>query len=124
MKIIISIAALSALTAVILGALAAHGLEGTLSPTSLASFKTAVNYQMYHSLALLLVAALPQLKRNLATLAAWSFILGIVLFSGSIYLLTLAQLSWLGPVTPIGGVTLMIGWVLVLTAAVKGDTDG
>lgn len=124
MKIIISIAALSALTAVILGALAAHGLKGTLSPTSLASFKTAVNYQMYHSLALLLVAGLPQLKRNLATLAAWSFILGMLLFSGSIYLLTLAQLSWLGPVTPVGGLVLMLGWILVLISAIKGESDG
>ncbi|MBD3584962.1 DUF423 domain-containing protein [Salinimonas sp. HHU 13199] len=124
MKLIICAGAAGGLTAVILGALAAHGLEGILSASSLQSFKTAVSYQMYHSLALLLVAGLPQLKRSLAILAAWSFILGVLLFSGSIYLLTLAQLSWLGPVTPVGGLILMAGWILVLTAAIKGECNG
>lgn len=124
MKSIICAGAIGGLIAVILGAMAAHGLEDILSASSLQSFKTAVSYQMYHSLALLLVAALPYLKRSLAILAAYSFTLGILLFSGSIYLLTLAQLSWLGPVTPVGGLILMIGWVLVLLAAVKGESDG
>ncbi len=124
MKIIISIGALTGLTAVMLGALAAHGLDGTLSVSSLQSFKTAVSYQMYHSLALLLVAGLPQLKRSLAIFAACCFILGMLLFSGSIYLLTLAQLSWLGPVTPVGGLVLMLGWILVLISAIKGESDG
>ncbi len=120
MRLMIILGAISALMAVIFGALAAHGLDGVLGERALESFKTAVQYQMYHSLAVLLVIALPQLHARLARLASVCFLSGIVLFSGSIYLLTLAGLSWLGPVTPVGGGIMIVGWLLVIVATIKG----
>ena len=99
------------LLAVALGAFAAHGLRGSLSPGELATFETGVRYQMYHALALLLVAALSRpAPPPWARTAALAFTLGITIFSGSLYLLVLAQLRWMGAITPIGGVAFLVGW--------------
>jgi len=97
--------------AVALGAFGAHGLAGRISPSDLAIFETAVRYQMYHALALLLVATLAHSRADLPARApGWAFTVGIVLFSGSLYLLVLTGERWLGAVTPLGGVAFLVGW--------------
>ena len=108
--------ALFALLAVMAGAFGAHGLRGVVDARGLEVFQTAVTYQIYHSLALILVAILPVagLSRRLLGIAAGFFVAGILLFSGSLYLLVLTDLRWIGPVTPVGGIGFMVGWILVL----------
>jgi uncharacterized membrane protein YgdD (TMEM256/DUF423 family) len=100
--------------AVVAGAFGAHGLRGRLSFELLQAFETAARYQMYHALALLGVALLLE-RRPSAPLsaAAWCFAGGTVVFSGSLYLLALTGATWWGAVTPLGGVALIAGWVLV-----------
>jgi uncharacterized membrane protein YgdD (TMEM256/DUF423 family) len=111
-----------ALLAVVLGAFAAHGLKAVLDAQQLALFETASRYQMYHALALLVVGVMltnPQFSRSLLKLAALAFILGIILFSGSLYLLALVGVSWLGAITPLGGLAFLSGWLLTMIAALK-----
>lgn len=121
MKIILSSAAFSAMLAVVLGAFAAHGLKSKLSESLLNTFQTAVQYQMYHSLALILVVILyRQMPQPLLVYSAGFMLAGIVLFSGSLYLLALTQLKWFGPVTPLGGLCFIVGWALLIVAALKG----
>lgn len=121
MKGFIAAGATGALLSVMLGALATHGLKDQLTAEALAAFTTAAQYQMYHSLALLLVCALP-LHSRWVRVAKTCFVIGTLLFSGSIYGLTLAQWTWLGPVTPLGGLTLMLGWLALIVASL-GDTS-
>ncbi len=100
--------------AVIAGAFASHSFKGYLTDYALSIWQTAVRYQMYHSLALLVVAILMQLEKSSSrwlNISAIAFIIGIVLFSGSLYALSLSSIKWLGIVTPIGGVALIIGWI-------------
>ncbi len=107
----ISIAALGAGLAVGLGAFAAHGLKPVLSDYQLAIFKTGVNYQMWHSLALLGLCALAsRISTRLFNWVAWAWLVGVICFSGSLYLLALTDMHWLGPITPVGGVSFLIGW--------------
>ncbi|MCQ3001892.1 DUF423 domain-containing protein [Pseudomonas syringae] len=112
------LAALFGFTGVALGAFAAHALKNRLSPEYLAIFHTGVLYQLIHALAILGVAVLAaQLPGRLMTWAGFSFALGIVLFSGSLYLLTLTGISKLGIITPFGGLAFLVGWALLgLTA--------
>lgn len=116
-KSILRTAAFSGAIAVALGALGAHALKVSLNPEALNSFETAVRYQFWHSLALLALAALQDKIAGVrAIFYLWS--LGILLFSGSIYALVLAplastDLSFLGPVTPLGGVALIAGWLVL-----------
>ena len=110
-----------AVLGVVLGAFAAHVLEKQLTSDELSSFQTGVRYQIYHALALLI---LPVLSLNKTSLPARFFVGGIVLFSGSIYLLTLdrlmgVDLSFLGWVTPIGGLALITAWLLLIKIAYK-----
>lgn len=100
--------ALLAGSSVALGAFGAHALKGTLDTGALTNFETGARYQMYHGLALLALGALPQQRRAPAFLLA-----GALVFSSSLYLLSLSGQKWLGAVTPIGGVLMLIGWVLV-----------
>lgn len=103
------------------GAFAAHGLSGRLSAPALANFETAARYQMYHALALVAVAVLLTRDSSPAVArAGWSFVMGIVLFSGSLYMLSLTGQRWLGAVTPLGGVAFLAGWALLLFAGVGG----
>ena len=113
--------ALFALLAVMAGAFGAHGLRGVVDARGLEVFQTAVTYQIYHSLALILVAILPVagLSRRLLGIAAGFFVAGILLFSGSLYLLVLTDLRWVGPVTPVGGMGFMVGWILVVIAGFR-----
>jgi uncharacterized membrane protein YgdD (TMEM256/DUF423 family) len=111
-----------ALLAVVLGAFAAHGLKAVLDAHQLALFETASRYQMYHALALLVVGVMltnPQFSRSLLKIAALAFILGIILFSGSLYLLALVGVSWLGAITPLGGIAFVSGWLMMMVAALK-----
>lgn len=113
--------ALFGLLAVMAGAFGAHGLRQMVSERALEVFQTAVTYQMYHALALVLVAVLAGLglSRRLLGIAAGFYLAGILLFSGSLYLLVFTGYHWLGPVTPLGGVCFMIGWGLLVTAGLR-----
>jgi len=102
-----------AFLAVLAGAFGAHGLKTRLEPEALDIYQVAVRYQMYHSLALILVGVLSYHTSSKLTAAAWAFLSGIVIFSGSLYLLALTGLRWLGAVTPLGGVAFLIGWLIL-----------
>jgi uncharacterized membrane protein YgdD (TMEM256/DUF423 family) len=107
-------ACLSGFASVALGAFAAHGLEARLPAADLATFEVGVRYQMYHALALLSVAlVLDRWPGTLGTWAGWSFLVGTLLFSGSLYLLVLTGPRTLGAVTPFGGVAFLLGWALL-----------
>ncbi len=120
-SIFIVLASVSGLVSVALGAFGSHALKDKLAPELIATYQTAVQYQMSHSLALLVVGALLLRRKDQVLLcyAGWLFALGILLFSGSLYLLSLFNWSWLGPVTPIGGLALMLGWAFLAAAAFK-----
>ncbi|WPN63248.1 DUF423 domain-containing protein [Pseudomonas sp. P9_35] len=112
------LAAFFGFTGVALGAFAAHGLKDRLSAEYLAIFHTGVTYQLVHTLALLGVALLAtHIPGRIVTWAGVSFVVGILLFSGSLYLLTLTGISKLGIITPLGGVAFLIGWVCLGLAA-------
>lgn len=112
------LAAFFGFTGVALGAFAAHGLKNRLTPEYLAIFHTGVTYQLVHTLALLGVALLAtQIPGRLITWAGASFVIGILLFSGSLYLLTLTGVSKLGIVTPFGGLAFLVGWFCLGLAA-------
>src|SRR5712692_5643569 len=111
------IGALMGLLGVGLGAFGAHGLRTRLAPDMLAVFETGVRYHMYHALALLAVGlAISQWPESKVQMAGWAFIFGIVVFSGSLYLLSITGVRWLGAITPIGGVGFLIGWILLVWA--------
>jgi uncharacterized membrane protein YgdD (TMEM256/DUF423 family) len=105
--------------AVILGAFGAHALRSHLDARDLETFETAVRYQMYHAFALFAAAWLISRTAPHAGAAAWAFVVGIVIFSGSLYLLVATGQRWLGAVTPIGGLAFIAGWVLLALAASK-----
>ncbi|HEF4758913.1 TPA: DUF423 domain-containing protein [Pseudomonas putida] len=112
------LAAFFGFTGVGLGAFAAHGLKNRLTPEYLAIFHTGVTYQLVHTLALLGVALLAtQIPGRLVTWAGASFAIGILLFSGSLYVLTLTGISKLGIVTPFGGLAFLVGWLCLGLAA-------
>ena len=112
------LAAFFGFTGVALGAFAAHGLKNRLTPEYLTIFHTGVTYQLVHTLALFGAALLAtQIQGRLVTWAGVSFTVGIVLFSGSLYLLTMTGISKLGIITPFGGLAFLIGWVCLGLAA-------
>ena len=114
--------ALAGFVGVAFGAFGAHGLRGRLSPEMLAVFETGVRYQMYHALALMLTAALSTMSMSRPTggravaAAGWLFVAGIVLFSGSLYVLAVTGLTVFGAITPIGGVAFLLGWACLAFA--------
>jgi uncharacterized membrane protein YgdD (TMEM256/DUF423 family) len=108
-------AALAAL-GVAAGAFGAHGLRAILSPKDLETWETAVRYLLLHAVALVAIASLPQGTRR-AGLAAALVLAGTLVFSGTLFLLVLADLRWLGAITPIGGVLMIAGWVVLASAA-------
>lgn len=112
----------SAGIAVALGAFAAHALKARLSPEMLAAYETGVRYQMFHALALLAVAwASTRWPASTAiTASGWLFVAGTVLFSGSLYALSLTGVRGLGAVTPIGGLAWLVGWACLAWGACKG----
>jgi uncharacterized membrane protein YgdD (TMEM256/DUF423 family) len=116
------IGALGGFLGVAAGAFGAHGLRSRLSPDMLAIFETAVRYQLYHVFALLITAAAigRMGDARLLSMAGWSFVAGIVLFSGSLFALALTGITTLGAITPIGGLAFLVGWAcLAVFAAVR-----
>ncbi|MBA3479790.1 MAG: DUF423 domain-containing protein [Lautropia sp.] len=112
--------AVLALVAVGAGAFAAHGLKARLTPDLLATFELAARYQMYHALALMLCAfAWTRWPGPAVTLAAALFLAGIVLFCGSLYLLSLTGIRWLGAVTPLGGAAWLVAWAALAWSAMS-----
>jgi len=114
----ISLAAVSGLLAVALGAFGAHALKARLDETALAVYQTAVQYHFYHSLALLAVGLfclwLPQSRLLLAS--GMAFVIGLLVFCGSLYILSFTGMRWLGAITPLGGLSFMVGWTLLALA--------
>jgi uncharacterized membrane protein YgdD (TMEM256/DUF423 family) len=114
------IGALSAFVGVAAGAFGAHGLRERLSAEMLAVFETGVRYQMYHALALLAAGwAADRWPGALTSAAGWLFVAGTVVFSGSLYLLSLTGRHWLGAVTPLGGLAFLAGWLCLAAACWK-----
>lgn len=111
-----TIGALFAGLAVAAGAFGAHALRNRLDARDLEIFETAARYQMYHGLALLAVAWLLDRGLSQAGIAAWGFTIGTVVFSGSLYLMVFTGMRWLGAITPLGGVAMLVGWVAMLLA--------
>lgn len=128
-SVLFGLGALSAAVAVALGALGAHALRGRLDASALSAFQTAVQYQFLHSLAVCIVAlwlhgmAQDASARSGGVAAAWAFCVGILLFSGSIYGLVLGAPRWLGPVTPVGGVAFIVGWLVLAATAFRRATS-
>ena len=117
-RLFFSVGAISAFLAVAAGAFGAHALRARLDPAMLAVFETGARYQMYHALGLLAVAwALTRWPGPWAGRAGWLFLVGTVLFSGSLYALALSGIRWLGAITPLGGLAFLAGWLCLALAA-------
>ncbi len=102
------------------GAFASHALKNQLTDRALAIFETGARYQMYHALALLLVALLlsrAEQSQGFFAASGWAFIAGTIIFSGSLYALSLTDIKWLGAITPLGGVAYILGWLSLAVAA-------
>jgi len=113
---------MSGLMAVIIGAFGAHGLKDRVAEDLLVIYQTGVQYHFYHTFALLAVSLL-LLRYPQVGLLNWRggfFIIGTMIFSGSLYVMALTGFRWLGAITPIGGVVLIIGWLMLVAAACKG----
>ncbi|WP_339879248.1 DUF423 domain-containing protein [uncultured Algoriphagus sp.] len=121
-KQIIKLAAILGALAVGIGAFGAHGLKAVLAETGrVDTFETGVKYHFYHSLSIFLIGILAIIKPDWKQLrtAAILMAVGILIFSGSLYMLSLTGITWLGAITPLGGVAFIAGWVLVFLAASK-----
>ncbi|MGB0558657.1 MAG: DUF423 domain-containing protein [Pseudohongiellaceae bacterium] len=118
---LITMAAVNGLLAVMLGAFMSHSLERTITTELLTVFQTGVSYHMYHSLAALAVGILSHIfpKVRLLKFSAYSFLLGIMFFSGSLYLLALTELPMIGLITPIGGAFFIFGWIMLCIFGAK-----
>ncbi|MBK6263697.1 DUF423 domain-containing protein [Marivirga sp. S37H4] len=114
-KLFIIIGAVSGAVSVILGAFGAHALQDTLTATGrMETYETAVKYQMYHSLALILLGIMmAQFDHKFMQFSGYSFLMGIIIFSGSLYLLCATGITKLGAITPIGGIFLIAAWILL-----------
>ncbi len=119
MKLFILLGSLNALLGVALGAFGAHGLKSRVTPEMLTVWETAVQYHLIHALGLLFIGILCHLipEVSLVRISGWSILVGIVLFSGSLYALVLTGTKPLGIITPIGGVAFLVGWLLLAISA-------
>lgn len=122
-SLFIQIAALSGFLAVALGAFGAHGLKDKLSLDMMSVYQTAVLYHFIHTLALLAVAIIMQQlpSSSLLQISAWGFIFGVLLFSGSLYALSLSGVKILGAITPIGGIGFLVAWLCLFLAVFKAS---
>ncbi|MDA2937769.1 DUF423 domain-containing protein [Acidobacteria bacterium AH-259-A15] len=110
-RIFLGIGAIFGFAAVAAGAFGAHGLRGRLSPEMMDVFEVAVRYQMYHALALLAVGWLASRSATFTViLAGWLMVAGTIVFSGTLYILSLSGVRWWGAITPLGGLALLAGW--------------
>lgn len=115
--------AIAGFLGVALGAFGAHGLKGRIAEHLVNAFNTGAQYQMYHALALLAVGILLQQfpGRRLLRWSGSFFLIGTLLFSGSLYLLAVTELRWFGAVTPLGGLCFMVGWLLLAMSVARKD---
>jgi uncharacterized membrane protein YgdD (TMEM256/DUF423 family) len=120
-KLFITIGSLSGMLAVIFGAFGAHALKSRLDDYAMGVFETAVQYHFYHSLALLAVGvvALTQPQTIMLKSSGWLFLIGILVFSGSLYILSISGLRWLGAITPLGGLAFIGGWACLAATGWK-----
>jgi uncharacterized membrane protein YgdD (TMEM256/DUF423 family) len=119
-RLFFALGAASALVGVAAGAFGAHVLRGRLTPEMLDVFETAVRYQLFHALALLAAAwAVTRWPGTATAAAGWLFAGGTILFSGSLYALSLTGARWLGPITPLGGLAFLSGWACLIWAAAR-----
>ncbi|MEN1967588.1 DUF423 domain-containing protein [Lentibacillus sp. N15] len=120
MKLFLVLGAINGFLAVALGAFGAHGLEGKVTEKSLGIWEKAVNYQMFHTMALLVTGlVISKIQTGGLMWAGWLFFIGIVLFSGSLYIYATSEIKTFAMITPLGGVAFLIGWVLLGYAIVK-----
>lgn len=120
-RVFAALGAVSGCGAVAAGAFAAHALRARLAPDLLAAFETGARYQMYHALALFVVAwALTRWPVTPVRAAGWLFVAGTVVFSGSLYLLALTSVPAFGAVTPVGGLAFLAGWVALAVGVWRG----
>jgi len=111
----LAIGAISGCLAVILGAFGAHGLKDVLDEYGKSIYEKAVLYHMFHTMAILVVGLIEKMQPEMQlSIAGWAFVLGIILFSGSLYILSVTGIKLLGMITPIGGILFIIGWVILL----------
>lgn len=124
-RVFLALGAVLGLLGVAAGAFGAHAIRGVVSPERLATWETAARYQLYHALALLIVGLLLSVRGDGGsgagpiTLAGWAFTVGIVVFAGSLYLLALTDVRWLGAITPFGGAAFLLGWALLAWGALQ-----
>ena len=119
-RLMLVLGAASGFLSVAFGAFGAHGLKHRISPDLLAIFHTGVDYQAMHALALLACGLLALHRPGRALSAAgWSFVIGSLIFSGSLYVLSLTGLRWLGAITPLGGIAFLLGWACLVYAALQ-----
>lgn len=119
-------AAVSGFLSVAMGAFGAHGLKAVLDAYGSAIFETAVQYQMFHTLGLMAIGMLQTIyPKQRFHLAGWGFLIGIVLFSGSLYVLAISGIKWLGAITPVGGTAFLLGWGALAYRVLRiGDNRG
>jgi uncharacterized membrane protein YgdD (TMEM256/DUF423 family) len=119
-RLFVALGALSAFIAVAAGAFGAHALKSRLTPDMLAVFEVGVRYQMYHAFALIACAwAATKWPGTLVNASGWLFVAGTIVFSGSLYALSLSGVRWLGMITPLGGLAFLAGWICLLAAALR-----
>jgi uncharacterized membrane protein YgdD (TMEM256/DUF423 family) len=124
-KRVIIIASVFGFLAVMFGAFGAHSLKKLIEPNELEIWRTGVDYQFYHTFALLFLSSCSRFKSRLINISSWCFTIGIVLFSGSLYLMATKNLlhiestSFIGPITPLGGVFFLAGWLCLLMGTIK-----
>ena len=120
-KLFLVLGCIAALLAVAFGAFGAHALKTRIAPDLMSVYRTGVEYHFYHALGMILVglAAFHLPESAWLRAAGWAMLAGVVLFSGSLYLLALTGLSWLGAITPLGGAAFIAAWALFAAAAIK-----
>jgi uncharacterized membrane protein YgdD (TMEM256/DUF423 family) len=117
-RLFLILGALSAFLGVAAGAFGAHGLKSRISAEMLSVFEVGVRYQMYHAFALITVAYLQaKWPSSIVTVGGWLFVIGTILFSGSLYFMSVGGVKWLGAITPIGGLSFLAGWICMMVAA-------
>jgi uncharacterized membrane protein YgdD (TMEM256/DUF423 family) len=121
-RLFLTLGAFSGALAVMIGAFGAHGLKDRLSEEMLAIYRTGVEYHFYHTLGLLAIGLVAlHLRSGLLTAGGWSMAAGILIFSGSLYALSISGIRILGAITPIGGILFIAGWLLLAAAVLKGS---
>ena len=121
-NVFIGLGALSAFICVAAGAFGAHALKQVLDSDMLAVYHTAVDYQFFHSIGLMAIGILHKISpRRSHTIAAWTMLAGIIIFSGSLYILSTTGIKWLGMITPIGGVSFLAAWLILALSYLAGS---